>query len=101
MRKYIAFGVIAVLLVPLAYSTIKAQKELNSLRQETAALKHYVSMLDTATVSLEHLVRAFDYKKSAQLYIMNAMHDNKEVHKALADSFKNECLRYKNSKRHE
>lgn len=48
--------------------------------------------------ALEQYTKAQIYKKDAQLYLMNAAHGNENMHKALADSCKNDCLKYKNNK---
>lgn len=46
--------------------------------------------------ALERYTRAQIYKKDAQLYLMNAAYNDENVHKALADSCKNDCIKYKN-----
>lgn len=48
--------------------------------------------------ALEQYTKAQIYKKDAQLYLMNSLWNNPEVHKLLADSCKMDCINYKNSK---
>lgn len=48
--------------------------------------------------ALERYTRAQIYKKDAQLYLMNSLWNNPEVHKLLADSCKMDCINYKNGK---
>ena len=61
------------------------------LNAKVDELEQYINALDSYT-------RAAIYKKDAQLYLMNAVHGNENMHKALADSCKNDCLKYKNNK---
>lgn len=59
------------------------------------------SAIDQNTEYIEALgqyTKAQIYKKDAQLYLMNSQWNNPEVHKLLADSCKNDCLKYKNNK---
>lgn len=46
--------------------------------------------------ALEQYTKAQIYKKDAQLYLMNSLWNNPEVHKLLADSCKMDCINYKN-----
>ena len=46
--------------------------------------------------ALEQYTKAQIYKKDAQLYLMNTAYNDENVHKALADSCKNDCIKYKN-----
>lgn len=48
--------------------------------------------------ALEQYTKAQIYKKDAQLFLMNSLWNNPEVHKLLADSCKMDCIDYKNSK---
>lgn len=48
--------------------------------------------------ALEHYTKAQICKKDAQLYLMNSLWNNPEVHKLLADSCKMDCINYKNGK---
>lgn len=48
--------------------------------------------------ALEQYTKAQIYKKDAQLYLMNSLWNNPEVHKLLADSCKMDCISYKNGK---
>lgn len=48
--------------------------------------------------ALERYIKAQIYKKDAQLYLMNSLWNNPEVHKLLADSCKMDCINYKNGK---
>lgn len=48
--------------------------------------------------ALEQYTKAQIYKKDAQLYLMNSLWNNPEVHKLLADSCKMDCIKYKNGK---
>lgn len=48
--------------------------------------------------ALEQYIKAQICKKDAQLYLMNSLWNNPEVHKLLADSCKKDCIKYKNSK---
>lgn len=48
--------------------------------------------------ALEQYTKAQIYKKDAQLYLMNSLWNNPEVHKLLADSCKMNCINYKNGK---
>lgn len=48
--------------------------------------------------ALEQYTKAQIYKKDAQLYLMNSLWNNPEVHKLLADSCKMDCINYKNDK---
>lgn len=48
--------------------------------------------------ALEQYTKAQIYKKDAQLYLMNSLWNNPEVHKLLADSCKMDCINYKNGK---
>lgn len=48
--------------------------------------------------ALEQYTKASIYKKDAQLYLMNSLWNNPEVHKLLADSCKMDCINYKNGK---
>lgn len=45
--------------------------------------------------ALEQYTKAQIYKKDAQLYLMNSLWNNPEVHKLLADSCKMDCINYK------
>lgn len=51
--------------------------------------------------ALENYTKAAIYKKDAQLYIMNTAYGDKDMHKALADSCKLDCITYKNSVNYE
>lgn len=48
--------------------------------------------------ALEQYTKAQIYKKDAQLFLMNSLWNNPEVHKLLADSCKMDCIDYKNGK---
>lgn len=48
--------------------------------------------------ALEQYTKAQICKKDAQLYLMNSLWNNPEVHKLLADSCKMDCINYKNGK---
>lgn len=48
--------------------------------------------------ALEQYTKASICKKDAQLYLMNSLWNNPEVHKLLADSCKKDCIKYKNGK---
>lgn len=48
--------------------------------------------------ALEQYTKVQICKKDAQLYLMNSLWNNPEVHKLLADSCKMDCIKYKNSK---
>lgn len=48
--------------------------------------------------ALEQYTKAQICKKDAQLYLMNSLWNNPEVHKLLADSCKKDCIKYKNGK---
>lgn len=48
--------------------------------------------------ALEQYTKAQIYKKDAQLFLMNSLWNNPEVHKLLADSCKMDCINYKNGK---
>lgn len=48
--------------------------------------------------ALEQYTKAQICKKDAQLFLMNSLWNNPEVHKLLADSCKMDCINYKNSK---
>lgn len=48
--------------------------------------------------ALEQYTKAQIYKKDAQLFLMNSLWNNPEVHKLLADSCKMDCIKYKNGK---
>lgn len=48
--------------------------------------------------ALERYTKAQICKKDAQLFLMNSLWNNPEVHKLLADSCKMDCIDYKNSK---
>lgn len=48
--------------------------------------------------ALEQYTKAQIYKKDTQLYLMNSLWNNPEVHKLLADSCKMDCINYKNGK---
>ena len=48
--------------------------------------------------ALERYTKAQIYKKDAQLFLMNSLWNNPEVHKLLADSCKMDCINYKNGK---
>lgn len=48
--------------------------------------------------ALEQYTKAQICKKDAQLYLMNSLWNNPEVHKLLADSCKMDCIDYKNGK---
>lgn len=58
------------------------------LNAKVDELEQYINALGSYT-------KAAIYKKDAQLYLMNAVHGNEDMHKALADSCKNDCLKYK------
>lgn len=60
------------------------------------ALYQRINTLEQEVIELEHYTKAQIYKKNAQLYLMNTAYGDKYMHKALADSCKNDCLRYKN-----
>lgn len=45
---------------------------------------------------LKDYIDAQIYKKDSQLYLMNTAYNDENVHKALADSCKNDCIKYKN-----
>lgn len=48
--------------------------------------------------ALEQYTKAQICKKDAQLFLMNSLWNNPEVHKLLADSCKKDCIDYKNGK---
>lgn len=48
--------------------------------------------------ALAQYTKAQIHKKDAQLFLMNSLWNNPEVHKLLADSCKKDCIEYKNSK---
>lgn len=48
--------------------------------------------------ALEQYTKAQICKKDAQLFLMNSLWNNPEVHKLLADSCKMDCINYKNGK---
>lgn len=48
--------------------------------------------------ALERYTKAQICKKDAQLFLMNSLWNNPEVHKLLADSCKMDCIEYKNGK---
>ena len=48
--------------------------------------------------ALERYIKAQIHKKDAQLFLMNSLWNNPEVHKLLADSCKKDCIDYKNGK---
>ena len=48
--------------------------------------------------ALERYTKAQICKKDAQLFLMNSLWNNPEVHKLLADSCKMDCINYKNGK---
>lgn len=48
--------------------------------------------------ALEQYTKAQICKKDAQLYLMNSLWNNPEVHKLLADSCKKDCIKYKDGK---
>lgn len=48
--------------------------------------------------ALERYTKAQIHKKDAQLFLMNSLWNNPEVHKLLADSCKMDCIDYKNGK---
>lgn len=48
--------------------------------------------------ALEQYTKAQIHKKDAQLFLMNSLWNNPEVHKLLADSCKMDCIDYKNGK---
>lgn len=48
--------------------------------------------------ALEQYTKAQICKKDAQLFLMNSLWNNPEVHKLLADSCKMDCIDYKNDK---
>lgn len=48
--------------------------------------------------ALEQYTKAQICKKDAQLFLMNSLWNNPEVHKLLADSCKMDCINYKNNK---
>ena len=48
--------------------------------------------------ALEQYTKASIHKKDAQLFLMNSLWNNPEVHKLLADSCKMDCINYKNGK---
>lgn len=48
--------------------------------------------------ALEQYTKAQICKKDAQLFLMNSLWNNPEVHKLLADSCKKDCIKYKNGK---
>lgn len=45
---------------------------------------------------LKDYIGAQIYKKDSQLYLMNTAYNDENIHKALADSCKNDCIKYKN-----
>lgn len=68
---------------------------------QTLCIVYMNSAIDQNTKyieALEHYTKAQIYKKDAQLYLMNSLWNNPEVHKLLADSCKMDCINYKNSK---
>lgn len=60
-----------------------------------SALERHAIMLEQHISALEQYTRAQIYKKDAQLYLMNTAYGNKDMHRALADSCKNDCLKHK------
>ena len=63
--------------------------------------KYCIEAIDQNTEyieALEQYIKAQICKKDAQLYLMNSLWNNPEVHKLLADSCKMDCINYKNSK---
>ena len=58
----------------------------------------YINQNTEYIEALEQYTKAQICKKDAQLYLMNSLWDNPEVHKLLADSCKKDCIDYKNGK---
>ncbi len=61
------------------------------------ALKALADELD----ALEQYVEVALYKKDVQLYLMNIGYGDKDLHKALADSCKADCAKYRAKISHE
>lgn len=60
-----------------------------------ARLDSLERLSDESAEAILKYIDASIYKKDAQLYIMNKMHGNKDIHEALADSFRIDCLKFK------
>lgn len=64
-------------------------------RHEVEQAKSIIAEQDSAINALKQYVDAQIYKKDAQLYLMNKAWNDSVIHKALADSCRNNCLTYK------
>ena len=52
-------------------------------------------MINEATDAMDYKLDASIYKKDAQLYLMNQQYNNSKMHKMLADSCRNDCMKYR------
>lgn len=66
-----------------------------------SAIDQNTEYIDQNTMCIEALkqyTKAQICKKDIQLYLMNSLWNNPEIHKLLADSCKKDCIKYKNGK---
>lgn len=84
MKKIIISGLLCVIIV-IQFLSIASMN--SAIDQNTEYIE-----------ALEHYIKAQICKKDAQLFLMNSLWNNPEVHKLLADSCKNDCIKYKNGK---
>ena len=65
---------------------------INNLQGEVERTRE---MIQEATDAMDYKLDASIYKKDAQLYLMNLQYNNPQTHKLLADSCRNDCVKYR------
>lgn len=75
--------------------SIVALFEIDSLNAEIDSLNAEIEYLGQENMALKRHIDAAIYKKDTQLALMNIAYGDENMHKLLADSLKNDCLKYK------
>lgn len=79
----------------MGFRETQHREKFDDLNTRLDSLEEQISYIDQHAEFLKDYVDAALYKKDAQLYVMNKLHGDSEVHRALADSFHTSCLIYK------
>lgn len=91
----ISYAIISASILVLSYKSIHSQKDINKLTKRVEVLANTVHSLIDHIDLIQRELDVQIYKKDAQLYLMNVAYGNPIMHREMADSCKNDCLKYK------
>lgn len=95
--KKIIIG-LCVIIVMQALCIVHMNSAIGQNTKYIEALKSDIDQNIIYIEALEQYTKAQICKKDAQLFLMNSLWNNPEVHKLLADSCKKDCIKYRNGK---